>query len=369
MKSFSVVPRKMLPVMDKLSFIKPTWLSYSALILTIGAAGCYISGFSSPGMLLGAVFLLLVRLLLNILEEALVYHRGQLSMKEQMVIIVPDIFGDAVLMLGIGLSGFCRPIYVLLGLITIFMIEIAGILGKTIGVELQRQGPLGKKAGLILVLIFTLIQYFQPEAIFFGRRLMILEWLLVVIFGIGQITVLNRLRGTFRQIFKLEWLNGEKYAEINAKILVVYDSQTGNTEKIAEEISHCLNSGVRKIEETVDLKVRDFDLVIIGSPNVNSAPSLKVRDFLKEHPDLRNYAVFITYGVPLWGWLSTRLCYSYFKKALKRKPLAVFSCKAYNPRFGLYRGRPNENDLLKGFLFGAEIAKLLKKCFKKATKS
>ncbi len=362
MDSFSIVSRKkLLPVINKLSFIKPTWLSYLTLFITMGTAGCYLLGFSSPGLLLGAVFLLLARLMLSILEEALVQCRGQLSMKEQIARIVPDIYADAVLMLGIGLSPFCHPIYALLGLASVFLINITGILGKTIGVELQHQGPLGKKSSLALILVFTLVQYFWPKAGFFGYQLTILEWFLVVFLVLGQITVVNRLRGTFRQIFKLEWMNGEKYEAIKEKILVVYDSQTGNTEKVAEELSHCLNSGIRKIEEAGNLKERDYDLVIIGSPNINSLPSLKVSNFLKEHPEIKNYAVFITYSSPVWGWLSTRLCFSFFKRILKRKPLAVFSCKAYNPRFGLYQGRPNENDLLKGFLFGARIAKLLKK--------
>lgn len=366
MDSFSVISRKTQPVVNKLNFIKPTWLSYMALIITIGAAGCYILSFSSPVMLLAAVCLLLARLLLNILEEALVNCRGQLSMKEQIARIVPDVYADAILFFGIGLSPFCHPIYALFGLASVFVINITGILGKTIGVEPQRQGPLGKRSSLILMLIFTLMQHFQHNAVFFGYQLTVLEWFLVIFFVLGQITVINRLRGTFHQIYKLEWMNGEKYQEIKEKILVVYDSQTGNTEKVAEELSHCLNSGIRKIEEIGSLKERDYDLVIIGSPNINSLPSLKATNFLKEHLDIKNYAVFITYSTPVWGWLSTRLCFSYFKKALKQKSLAVFACKAYNPKFHLYEGRPNENDLLRGFLFGARIAKLLKSKGEKA---
>lgn len=361
MNPFSIVTPKISPLIKKLDFIKPAWLSYMALIATIGAAACYILGFAGPAALLGAAFFLLARLLLNILEELLDQGRGQLPMGERIIRIIPDIYADAILMFGIGLSRFCHPIYALLGLVSVLLMNIAGMLGKTIGVELQRQGPLGKKSSLILVIVFTLIQYFRLSKSFFGLRPSVLEWLLVVLFALGQITVFNRLRGTFGQIFKSEWMNGEKYQEIKEKILVVYDSHTGNTEKVAEELSHCLNSGVRKIEEAGNLKGRDFDLIIIGSPNINAIPSPTVTSFLKEHPDIKNYAVFITYSIPVWGWFASRLCFAYFKKALNRKPLAVFACKAYNGRFGLYQGRPNANDLLKSFLFGVRIAKLLKK--------
>lgn len=361
MDKVSVVTPKISPSIKKLNFIKPVWLSYLALITTIGAAACYILGFAGPAALLGAAFFLLAKLLLNILEELLGKGRGQLPMGERISTIVADIYADAGLMVGIGLSRFCHPIYALLGLVSVFLMNIAGMLGKTIGVELQRQGPLGKKSSLMLIIVFTLIQYFRLDLSFFGLQLSVLEWLLVLLFGLGQITVFNRLRGTFGQIFKLEWMNGEKYQEVKEKILVVYDSHTGNTEKVAEELSHCLNSGVRKIEEAGNLKEREFDLVIIGSPNINAIPSQKVTSFLKEHPDINNYAVFITYSIPVWGWISARLCFAYFKKALNRKPLAVFACKAYNGRFGLYQGRPNANDLLKSFLFGVRIAKLLRK--------
>lgn len=359
MDSFSIGLRNEIsPVISKLSFIKPAWLSYLALVLTTGAAGSYILG---PKGLTVAFLLLTARLLVNIFEEMLIQSRGQLQLKEQIIRTVPDIYADVILMLGIGLSPFCHPIFALLGLASVFLINITGILGKTIGLELQRQGPLGKRSSLVLILIFTLIQYFWPNALLLGFRLTVMEWLLAVFLVLGQITVINRLLGTFRQIFKLEWMNGEKYEEIKEKILVVYDSQTGNTEKVAEELSHCLNSGVRKIEEAGNLKGPDYDLVIIGSPNINAIPSLKVTDFLKELSDIKKYAVFITYSIPVWGWISARLCFAYFKKALKQKPLAVFACKAYNGRFGLYQGRPNENDLLKSFLFGVRIAKLLKK--------
>jgi flavodoxin len=359
MDSFSVGSRKEIaPVVSKLSFIKPFWLSCLALVLTIGAAGCYLLG---PAGLPGAFLLLLARLLVYILEETLLNSRGQLQLKERIVRIVTDIYADAILLLCIGLSPFCHPIYALLGLASVFLINTTGILGKTIGLELQRQGPMGKKSSMILMLLFTVVQYFLTSAELFGCRLTVMEWMLVVFLALGQITVINRLRGAFRQILKMEWMNGEKYEEINKKILVVYDSHTGNTEKVAEELSHCLNSGVRKIEEAGNLKERDFDLIILGSPNINSLPSSKVTDFLKDHPDIKKYAVFITYSIPVWGWISARLCFVYFKKALKQKPLAVFACKAYNGRFGLYQGRPNENDLLKSFLFGVRIAKLMKK--------
>jgi flavodoxin len=359
MDSFSVGSRKEIgPVVSKLSFIKPVWLSWLALVLTIGAAGCYLLG---PAGLPGAFLLLLARLLVNILEETLLNSRGQLKSKEQIVRIVTDIYADAILLLCIGVSPFCHPIYALLGLASIFLINTTGILGKTIGLELQRQGPMGKKSSMILILLFTVVQYFWTGAELFGYRLTLMEWMLVVFLALGQITVINRLCGAFRQILKMEWMNGEKYEDIKKKILVVYDSHTGNTEKVAEELSHCLNSGVRKIEEAGNLKERDFDLIILGSPNINSLPSSKVIDFLKDHPNIKKYAVFITYSIPVWGWISTGLCFAYFKKALNQKPLAVFACKAYNGRFGLYQGRPNDNDLLKSFLFGVRIAKLMKK--------
>lgn len=359
MDSFSVGSRKEItPVLSKLSFIKPVWLSYLALVLTIGAAECYLMG---PAGLSGAFLLLLARLLVNILEETLLNSRGQLQLKEQIVRIVTDIYADTILLLWIGLSPFCHPIYALLGLASVFLINVTGILGKTIGLELQRQGPIGKKSSMVLILLFTLVQYFWTGAELFGYRLTLMEWMLVIFLALGQITVINRLRGAFRQILKMEWMNGEKYEDIKKKILVVYDSHTGNTEKVAEELSHCLNSGVRKIEEAGNLKERDFDLIILGSPNINSLPSSKVIDFLKDHPDIKKYAVFITYSIPVWGWISARLCFAYFGKVLSQKPLAVFACKAYNGRFGLYHGRPNENDLLKSFLFGVKIAKLMKK--------
>jgi flavodoxin len=107
------------------------------------------------------------------------------------------------------------------------------------------------------------------------------------------------------------------------KTLIVYYSKTGNTEKVAEELTKVLGA---EIEEIIDKKNRagllnwfrsgrdgmkkagteigesaknpqDFDLVILGSPiwGWNMAPA--VRTYVEKNRDkIKEYAFFVTSG-------------------------------------------------------------------------
>ena len=143
------------------------------------------------------------------------------------------------------------------------------------------------------------------------------------------------------------------------KILIAYDSQTGNTERVAEEISNCLKVGIRRIDDLTNTD--SYDLVIFGSWDSGSRPSEKVINFIKENQNIKNYAVFITYK-HLWpGLISTKICFSYFRKLLNKPPLAVFSCKASYQKEQLYQDHSTDQDLLNAFLFGIKLTKKMNK--------
>jgi flavorubredoxin len=70
-----------------------------------------------------------------------------------------------------------------------------------------------------------------------------------------------------------------------ADVVIVYDTKTGNTEKVAQEIL----GGVKESGASVELKkvddvtvedVRKAKGVILGSPNINDNYSAKMRDFV-----------------------------------------------------------------------------------------
>ncbi len=66
------------------------------------------------------------------------------------------------------------------------------------------------------------------------------------------------------------------------KSLVVYDSQFGNTEKIAKTIGETLGKGTQVVHvskaDSVDLK--SVDLLIVGSPTQGGKPTLPIQNYL-----------------------------------------------------------------------------------------
>ena len=68
--------------------------------------------------------------------------------------------------------------------------------------------------------------------------------------------------------------------------LIVYWSNTGNTEKVAYAIKEGLkNSGLnvdlKKPQEAAEVDFFDYDLVCVGSPSIDWQPAKPVADLLK----------------------------------------------------------------------------------------
>ncbi|HBE80964.1 MAG TPA: hypothetical protein DDW65_24730 [Firmicutes bacterium] len=347
---------KPLTFAQRFKYVTADGLSYLAVIITIGTAFCYYFGSQTPSFLLWAVALILVRIALNKIDGDITFEKPVSSMKGKIINVLPDQYADLILMIGIGTSSLCRPVFSLMGIATVALISYSGMLGKALGFDWQNQGPLRKTERLVLVVLFTLVQYFLlidgMHALLLGITAM--EWSMVLVVLLGQLTVFDRLVGISKENAKLEWLKNEKYKNITQKILIAYDSETGNTERVAEEISNCLKVGIRKIDDITGVK--SYDLVIFGSRESGRRPSSKIIDFIQKHQDIKEYAVFITYKNRFWGAIHTRMCFSYFKKLVGKNPVAVFSCKAAYEKDELYREHLHEDpNLLNAFLFGIKV--------------
>ena len=70
------------------------------------------------------------------------------------------------------------------------------------------------------------------------------------------------------------------------KTLVVYDSQYGNTEKIAKAIGGGIGGDVKVIRspEVTESDLASLDLLIVGSPTQGGRPSKTIQDFLSALP-------------------------------------------------------------------------------------
>jgi len=71
------------------------------------------------------------------------------------------------------------------------------------------------------------------------------------------------------------------------RVLIVYDSVYGNTEKIAKAIGGAITGEVKvlRVDEANPSELKTIDLFIVGSPTQGGRPTPAIRDFLNKVPE------------------------------------------------------------------------------------
>jgi multimeric flavodoxin WrbA len=164
----------------------------------------------------------------------------------------------------------------------------------------------------------------------------------------------------------------------NLKAMVIYDSKTGNTERVASVIQETLaeekvDSTLERVEDALEEELYDYDLVILGTPIFQWLPSKRIQRFLdkkmvlhEKRGDVRLLApvipgkkavVFCTYSSPFTGIESALPGIKYMAQFFKHIGFEVAGEwyvigefhdneeRSTKGRLGDIRGRPNQADL------------------------
>ncbi|MFC1669363.1 flavodoxin domain-containing protein [Spirochaetota bacterium] len=107
-------------------------------------------------------------------------------------------------------------------------------------------------------------------------------------------------------------------------VLIIYFSQTGNTEKIAEIINNgILMSGNKcdtiKIKEAHKFKLEEYDLVGLGVPTFYYREPRNITSFIKDMADLKgkHFFLFCSHGTEMGN------TFYYMKEELNKKGIIV----------------------------------------------
>ena len=86
--------------------------------------------------------------------------------------------------------------------------------------------------------------------------------------------------------------------ELKMKILVAYFSRTGNTKRVAQAIYDEIQceKEIKSIDD--DLSLKDYDFIFLGFPIESYGPPTSIHKFLSLKTKQKNFALFITHGVP-----------------------------------------------------------------------
>lgn len=352
------------PSLKRLKWLHPDVVSYAAVLVAAATGWCFYEAADRPSLLLWGIALILLRMTLNTLDGMLAIQRGNLSLRGEIVNALPDRYSDLLVLIGISLSPLCRDWLGILALSSMVLVSYTGILGKALGVSWQHHGPLGKVERLIILIVFSIVQFFAlhngADREWLGVSTTPLEWAMVLFVVLGQITVARRLRGQTRQIDRKEAVERLDPQRNDGHAVVVYDSLTGNTQRIACQIAKGLGCSAKHVSEAEDLSI--YELVVLGSPNIRKRPTERLQRFQTSMSDRPNLlALFATYGLPVWGHISARMCMRSMASEWSTKSIGRFACPGFHAKYKTYRRRPNDSDLLNAFVFGLRLSKKLSK--------
>jgi len=145
--------------------------------------------------------------------------------------------------------------------------------------------------------------------------------------------------------FHVEALDPRPPGSAYLKSIVVYDSWSGNTGKIADEIARVLNCPSVHVDKAAEYFPGCYDLIVVGSPVHGGVPTDKIEEFLAGLEDVSASAVFVTYGAPLFGSWTADGCLSSMEEQLGQTSVGRFKCNGLHKIFRTYPSHPDDTDL------------------------
>ncbi|MGE5197042.1 MAG: flavodoxin family protein [Deltaproteobacteria bacterium] len=142
------------------------------------------------------------------------------------------------------------------------------------------------------------------------------------------------------------------------KGIIVYDSWTGNTKKIAEAIASESRFEIAKVTEAPP-DLRNYDILVLGTPNMHAAPSKAISEFIDKAMLPARFALFVTFGAPVWGQISSLICLNKMRNLLSKKGARCkggFMCPGYHAKHKSYKGKPGEEEISKARKFATKLS-------------
>jgi len=111
------------------------------------------------------------------------------------------------------------------------------------------------------------------------------------------------------------------------RVLVTYQSQTGNTKKVAEAIFDALPEPKEKkpIKEAESLE--GYDLVFLGFPVHGGGPNKKARSYLENNTKDKQIALFITHAAPETAPEIPETIQNFRDASCEAEIVGVFNCQ------------------------------------------
>ncbi len=326
--------------------IDPDLLSYLAVAVSAGTGVCLFYFPHNANLLIAAFVLILLRMTLNTFDGMIAIAQNKKTMLGEIVNALPDRFSDVLVLLGLVLCPATHTVLGIIAIAAVLLISYTGMLGKALGVSWQHQGPAGKVDRLVALLVAILAQYLIylkiiPVSGQASQGAAAINALFVWYIIAAPVTIIKRLNGMIREI------QDKERGPVPVKGVVVYDSWSGNTEKVARVIAEHLGFDSFPVKQA-PTDLNGYDFLVLGSLNIRAKTTPAIKDFIERVQPPPRCAIFTTFGMPVWGPISSMMLFRETTRLLRDKGCicrAKFMCPGFHVKFKTYPRRPNQNDL------------------------
>jgi phosphatidylglycerophosphate synthase len=187
--------------------IHPNLVSYSSIVASAAAGGCFWQAEAVPGLLIVAVGFCYVRLWLNMLDGMVALASGKASRTGEIANELPDRFSDVLIFVGVAHSNLCHPLGGYWAAIFALLVAYVGTLGQAVGVQREFSGLMAKPWRMVALHVGAWITlgllWWGDGTIRYGG-LTVLDWtMLAILVGCVQ-TIWIRLAKILRALQKQE---------------------------------------------------------------------------------------------------------------------------------------------------------------------
>ena len=164
--------------------VHPDAISYSSIIASAMAGGCFWQSGRFPWLLIIAPLLCYVRLWLNMLDGMVAVASGKASLRGEILNDLPDRISDVLIFVGVAHSGLCAIIAGYWAAIFALLSAYVGMFGQAVGVQREFSGVMSKPWRMVALHIgawLTLASIWFRNGHVYAGPLTIFDWTCIVI--------------------------------------------------------------------------------------------------------------------------------------------------------------------------------------------
>ena len=164
--------------------VTPNSLTILGLIVSVGAAWCYLYWAVNPLFLPAAGGLILLSGFIDAIDGTLARLTDSVSRFGGLLDSVSDRYSDAVVLSAITYGGLCHPFWGLTAIVGSLMVSYARARAEAAGVAMASVGLAERAERMIFLSVVTFVSYFRVD---------LLGWGMIILALLAQFTVLQRV--------------------------------------------------------------------------------------------------------------------------------------------------------------------------------